>query len=137
MRRSRWVRGSLGAALVALVAIGAATVGSISSVNTHTAAAQAKPSEPEPTNLGCVTYQATARYVPYGYSHVVTLKNGCTQKAYCEVSSDVDPEPVHQVEVDVGAEVSVTTRLVSPSRTFTARVGCAFKPPAKAPKKAF
>jgi hypothetical protein len=74
----------------------------------------------------CVRYRAFARYVPYGYNHVVSLENGCSRRASCTVRTDVNPEPV-AAEVAAGATAEVVTFVGSPQQTFTPQVSCALK----------
>ena len=71
----------------------------------------------------CIQVTTDARYVPYGYNHVVILKSGCSKPATCSVASDVSPQPT-SVEVAAGATVEVLTYAASPARTFQARVTC-------------
>lgn len=72
---------------------------------------------------GCVGVSTDSRYVPYGYNHVVVIKNGCSKPATCSVSTDVNPKPVTS-EVGALKSVEVVTFSGSPSQTFTARVSC-------------
>jgi hypothetical protein len=72
----------------------------------------------------CVQVQTDARYVPYGYDHIVTLTNGCSKPATCSVSTDVNPQPI-TAEVASGTTVEVVTFKGSPQTTFVARVTCA------------
>ena len=71
----------------------------------------------------CVGVATDARYVPYGYNHVVVLKNGCSKTATCSVSTDVNPQAT-SVEVAPGTTVEVLTFTASPAQAFNARVGC-------------
>jgi hypothetical protein len=71
----------------------------------------------------CMSVATEARYVPYGYNHVVILRNGCTKAATCSVATDVNPQAV-SVEVAASSRVEVLTFTASPARTFTARVSC-------------
>jgi hypothetical protein len=75
---------------------------------------------------GCLTWTTHARWVPYGYDHIVKLQNGCTAGARCEVSTDVTPEP-QQVQVASGETASILTRRGSPARVFKANVSCDFR----------
>ncbi|MBX3188057.1 MAG: hypothetical protein KF819_13630 [Labilithrix sp.] len=72
---------------------------------------------------GCVDVKTDSRYVPYGYNHVVTIKNGCSKLARCTVSTDVNPQPT-TAEVARGATVEVLTFAGSPSQTFVAKATC-------------
>ncbi|MDB4935323.1 MAG: hypothetical protein JWP87_2295 [Labilithrix sp.] len=71
----------------------------------------------------CISVGTDARYVPYGYNHVVLLKNGCSKAATCTVSTDVNPQAT-TVEVAAAAAVEVLTFTASPAQTFSARVTC-------------
>lgn len=71
----------------------------------------------------CVQITATARYVPFGYNHVVAIKNGCSKLARCSVRTDVNPQPV-AVEVAPGVTSEIVTFVASPSQTFTPHVTC-------------
>lgn len=77
-------------------------------------------------SLSCVSVTSDARYVPYGYNHVVILKNACQKDAICTVSTDVNPEPT-SVTVPRGQTVEVITFSGSPARTFVPRVSCKSK----------
>lgn len=74
----------------------------------------------------CVRVSTDARYIPYGWSHVVVLASTCAKDATCSVSTDVNPEK-QNVEVPKGATVEVVTFLSSPSKVFTANVRCALR----------
>ncbi len=71
----------------------------------------------------CIAVTTSARYVPYGYNHVVILKNGCSKPATCTVTTDVNPQPT-SAEVTAGATVEVLTYSASPAQAFRARVVC-------------
>ena len=71
----------------------------------------------------CLAVTTEARYVPYGYNHIVYLRNGCSKPATCTVSTDVNPQP-QTVQVPVNQTVAVTTFMGSPARTFVPRVSC-------------
>lgn len=82
---------------------------------------------PQPATLpACVAVKGEARYVPYGYNHVVIVTNGCTKAAACSVATDVNPTP-QTVEVATGKTVEVLTFNASPSSTFTPRVSCTLR----------
>lgn len=74
----------------------------------------------------CIQIATDSRWIPYGYNHIVIVKNGCSRPATCSVATDVNPE---RQNVDVGANTSVevTTFMGSPSATFNARVSCRLK----------
>jgi hypothetical protein len=74
----------------------------------------------------CVAVRAEARYVPYGWSHVVVLASTCPKGASCTVSTDVNPDK-QTVTVAKGATVEVITFLSSPSQTFTPLVACTLR----------
>lgn len=74
----------------------------------------------------CIKVTATTRYVPYGWSHIVGLANGCTRDASCTVSTDVNPEK-QTAQVPKGGSVEVVTFLSSPSQTFTPVVACTLR----------
>ena len=71
----------------------------------------------------CVGVGTDARYVPYGYNHVVVLKNGCSKPAMCSVSTNVNPK-ASSVDVAAGATVEVLTFTASPAQAFNAHVTC-------------
>ncbi len=91
------------------------------------------PSAAEPADAGadaapppvpaCIAVTTDSRYVPWGYNHVVVLRNGCSRNATCQVSTDVNPQ-TQVVDVASGATVEVTTFMGSPAYTFVARVNC-------------
>ena len=74
----------------------------------------------------CVSVRTEARYVPYGYNHVVVLKNGCSKAATCSVATDVNPQS-SSVDVASSATVEVLTFSASPAQAFTARVTCTLR----------
>jgi hypothetical protein len=76
----------------------------------------------------CVTYAGEARYGAMGYNHLVHITNRCSVAADCSVSTDVSPDPV-PTEVGPKSEVTVTTFLGSPARTFTPHVKCTMRTP--------
>ncbi len=76
-----------------------------------------------PALPACVAVGTDARYVPYGYNHIVILKSGCSKPATCIVATDVNPQPTTN-EVPAGTTVEVLTFSASPSQTFQARVTC-------------
>ncbi len=71
----------------------------------------------------CISVGTESRYVPYGYNHIVLLKNGCSKAATCTVSTDVNPQ-ASSVDVAAASSVEVLTFTGSPARTFRARVTC-------------
>lgn len=78
---------------------------------------------PAPALPACVVVSTEARWVPYGYNHIVTLKNGCSKAATCSVSTDISPQAT-SIDVAASATVDVLTFTASPAQTFFARVGC-------------
>lgn len=76
-----------------------------------------------PSLPACIAVSTDARWVPYGYNHVVILKSGCSKPATCSVATDVAPQP-QSVEVPASSTVEVTTFMASPSQAFTPRVSC-------------
>lgn len=75
----------------------------------------------------CAEAHASARYVGYGYTHVVTLKNGCPKPVECALWTDVDPEPVTKVQVAPGERVEIVTRRGSPAHAVSAHKSCRFR----------
>ena len=71
----------------------------------------------------CISVATEARYVPYGYNHVVIVKSGCSKAATCSVATNVNPQAT-AVEVASKATVEVLTFTASPAQTFTALVSC-------------
>lgn len=71
----------------------------------------------------CISVSTDARYVPYGYNHIVILKSGCSKAATCSVATDVNPQPI-SAELAAGATVEVLTFSGSPAQAFRARVTC-------------
>ena len=84
--------------------------------------ADAEGSEDAPAKE-CVLVHTEAPYVPYGYNHIVVLKNTCDTTMRCEVKTDVNPK-IQIVSLAVGEEKRITTFVGSPSRTFTPTVNC-------------
>ncbi|MBX3262431.1 MAG: hypothetical protein KF782_22315 [Labilithrix sp.] len=78
---------------------------------------------PAPARPACVGVSTDARWVPYGYDHVVVLANRCDRAATCSVATDVTPE-ARAVDVPAGRAVEVTMFMASPSSTFVAKVSC-------------
>lgn len=74
----------------------------------------------------CIHVTANARYVPFGYNHIVDVTNGCSKLAACRVWTNVNPQPI-TVEVAPGLSSEVITFVGSPSQTFTPYVTCALK----------
>ncbi len=76
----------------------------------------------------CIKYSGEARYGAMGYNHLVHITNRCNVGADCTVSTDVAPDPV-PAAVGPKGEVTVTTFLGSPARTFTPHVKCTMRAP--------
>jgi hypothetical protein len=74
----------------------------------------------------CATARPEARYIGYGYYHVVILKNGCSKPVTCEVWTDVDPQPRQTVTVKPGETAEVVTRRGSPAREFKPEKACKY-----------
>ncbi len=74
----------------------------------------------------CVSVSTEARYIPFGYNHVVVLRNGCSKAAMCSVATDIAPQP-QMVDVPASSTVEVLTFMSSPSQAFTARVRCSLR----------
>jgi hypothetical protein len=75
----------------------------------------------------CAEVRATARFVGYGYTHVVTLKNKCPKPVECQLWTDVDPEPRTTVQVAPGGSAEVVTRRGSPARAVSGLKNCRFR----------
>jgi hypothetical protein len=71
----------------------------------------------------CISVVAEARYVPYGYNHVVIVRSGCSKPATCSVATNVNPQAT-TVEVAAKATVEVLTFTASPAQSFTPIVSC-------------
>jgi hypothetical protein len=79
---------------------------------------------PSPPALpACIRVATQARWIPYGYNHVVILENGCSKAATCKVSTDVNPQ-VQTAEIEPTKTVEVTTIMASPASQFVAKVTC-------------
>ena len=77
----------------------------------------------QPPVPACMQVRSEARYVAYGYNHIVVLQNACTKDATCTISTDVNPAPV-SAQVAKGTAQEVITFSGSPASTFNARVAC-------------
>ncbi|MDB4976910.1 MAG: hypothetical protein JWN48_5251 [Myxococcaceae bacterium] len=75
----------------------------------------------------CAVAKASARYVGYGYTHVISAVNGCSRAVECTLWTDVDPEPRTTVNLGPGDTTEVVTRRGSPSREVTAFKQCSFR----------
>jgi hypothetical protein len=78
----------------------------------------------EPAPLpACVKAWPEVRYRPFGYDHVVHIRNDCDRTADCTVTTDVNPDAT-RVSIPPGEEAEVVTWMGSPSREFTPTVAC-------------
>jgi hypothetical protein len=111
---------SIGSAVIIASAVFASVGASSGVAQADHAAPQ---TDPAPSLPACIGVATEARYVPYGYNHIVRLTNGCSKAATCIVSTDVNPQPT-SVEVAASAIVDVLTFTASPAQTFHARVTC-------------
>ena len=82
------------------------------------------PAQQSPDTCAAVT--PVARYIGYGYDHVVSLKNGCSRPVTCEVWTDVDPQPHHTLSAQPGETREVVVRRGSPAREFKPEKKCKF-----------
>lgn len=89
------------------------------------------PNKPAPapakTPGNCAQVSAGTRMEPFGFTHVVTLHNGCDKPITCEVWTDVDPTPRQTLNAAPGETVDVVTRLGSPATAVTAFKECRFR----------
>jgi hypothetical protein len=92
----------------------------------HEAEAAGSDAGAPPLVPACIQVTHEARYVPYGYNHIVTLKNGCSKDAVCQVASDVNPQAT-TAEVAKGTTLEVVTFMGSPSAAFEPRVRCTLR----------
>jgi hypothetical protein len=87
-----------------------------------------KPGTPPAKTPGeCAVATAGTRMEPFGFTHVVTVRNGCDKPITCEVWTDVDPTPRQTVNAAPGETVDVVTRLGSPATAVTAFKECRFR----------
>ncbi|HSC87297.1 MAG TPA: hypothetical protein VLC09_08510 [Polyangiaceae bacterium] len=100
------------AALVASMPLGA----------TPSAELQAEPLQALPA---CIDVSTHAR-PGMGYDHLVTIANHCKSVADCQVSTNVNPQPI-QASVPPDATHVVLTYRGSPAREFVAKVTCSLK----------
>jgi hypothetical protein len=90
------------------------------------ALAHAEPTEVISSADACAVASPVARYLGMGYSHVVSLKNGCSRTVTCEVWTDVDPQPRYTLSAQPGETVEVVTRRGSPAREFKVDKSCKY-----------
>jgi hypothetical protein len=72
---------------------------------------------------GCIKARAYARYAAGAYDHIVELESACEKTAQCNVSTDVNPDPI-DIEVPGGETREVLTFRGSPAYVFSATVRC-------------
>jgi len=85
----------------------------------------AAPRQNREAPAGCIDVRSEARYRNYGYDHIVVLESRCSQKARCEVSTDVNPA-LETLSMPPSERAEVLTFRGSPARQFFARVRCTF-----------
>ncbi|MEI9938791.1 MAG: hypothetical protein WDO69_16350 [Pseudomonadota bacterium] len=76
----------------------------------------------------CASVSASARFMPPGYAHVVTLNNACSRPVSCEVWTDVDPSPHLTLQAKPGTSAEVIVRRGSPATEVHAGKVCRFTP---------
>lgn len=87
-----------------------------------------KPAAPPAKTPGnCAQVTAGTRMEPFGFTHVVTFRNGCDKPVTCEVWTDVDPTPRQSLSAAPGESVDVVTRIGSPASAVTAFKECRFR----------
>jgi hypothetical protein len=82
-----------------------------------------RPRIAESPAMVCVGVWSEARYVGFGYNHIVHVANGCNVPTSCTVTTNVNPEP-QTVIIPAGSRTDVVTFVGSPASTFTAKVEC-------------
>lgn len=75
----------------------------------------------------CVKVRGEPRFLGYGQTHVVVVKNTCDRRVGCEVFTDVDPTPRHSIVLSPGSTQEVVTRQGSPSSAFQPGYRCDYK----------
>ena len=85
--------------------------------------------------IGCIDVWGEARYVNYGYDHIVHLRSRCRTRVLCDVSTDVSPQRI-RVNVPAGESVEVLTLRGSPAQGFTPIVRCGLPGQSKRPAAA-
>lgn len=81
---------------------------------------------PPPPVPACVKVQSQAIFSGSGYDHVVSIDNGCTKDADCQVSTDLATDSL-SVSVPSGETRDLVTYRGSPSSEFTADVKCSLR----------
>jgi hypothetical protein len=74
-------------------------------------------------NPECVHVRTEARYIPYGYDHIVEIDNTCKKAVDCTITTDVNPS-TSNLSVPPGQKGSITTFRGSPAREFKANAAC-------------
>lgn len=80
-----------------------------------------------PSADSCVVARGSTRWEAYGYTHIVTLENGCTKSVECALWTNVDPEPRKGVRAAPGERIEIITRRGSPAREVTALKSCQYR----------
>ena len=75
------------------------------------------------TAAACIKVRPEARYLGFGYNHIVHVADVCATAAECDVSTDVNPQAQH-VSVAAGGAIEVNTFMGSPARVFVPKVLC-------------
>ena len=118
----------LGSLCIGAVTYAAAPVGAQSPSPVKPGKADAgKPAAPAKGPGVCTQVTAGTRMEPFGFTHVVTLRNGCDKPVTCEVWTDVDPTPRQVVNAAPGESVDVVTRIGSPASAFSAFKECRYR----------
>lgn len=77
----------------------------------------------ETTNTTCHSVSGEARYLAYGYNHVVTVTNTCDRPLRCLVWTNVDADKKELVVAPKSTGESVV-RVGSPAQAFAAQGVC-------------
>jgi len=106
--------------VVACLVLGAGAVG-------H-AADKRPPKAPSSAGVDqCASVSGSVRMEAYGYTHVVTLRNGCEKPVICEAWTDVDPTPRQTLRAGPGETDEAITRRGSPAREVSAEASCRYE----------
>lgn len=129
-------------ALAGFCLLGSVLAGSAAEAPTQVSAQSFPPPKPAPVKPvpnkppqaapakgpgACALVTAGTRMEAYGFTHVVTLKNGCDKPVACEVWTDVDPTPRHVLSAAPGESADVVTRIGSPASAVSAFKECRFR----------
>ena len=109
--------------LSVLLTLGIAAPWHASAQTPHSVAQAPTPRRAPGPVTACIGHWLEVRYRPFGYDHIVHIRNKCTKAAACTVTTDVNPQPTH-VRVAASSEVEAVTWVGSPAQTFTANVSC-------------